>query len=163
MFKLLVFRSYRLQNIHTSEALANVLCLTHSCFQPASHIITKCSESNAFLPKNLILGRTFPLHALVGVTGHPKSTVSKHMAILRLPGWPHPLTFLQLIVADLLWLFTLGEGWVAFSIHTEEYPPRKDYERIASKSLYSTTCYVGGRAPYRECQRMHTFLPCSSV
>ena len=38
--------------------------------------------------------RVFPLRASVGVTGHPKSTVSKHMAILRLPGWPHPLTFL---------------------------------------------------------------------
>jgi len=25
-------------------------------------------------------------------------------------------------------------------MHPEEYPPRKDYERIACKSLYSTTC-----------------------
>jgi len=34
----------------------------------------------------------------------------------------------------------MGEGWVAFSMHPEEYPPQKDYERIACKSLYSTTC-----------------------
>ena len=43
--------------IHPSEALANEPCLTHSCF--LSHVITKCSESNAFPPKHLILSRTF--------------------------------------------------------------------------------------------------------
>ena len=36
--------------------------------------------------------------------------------------------------------FSVGEGWIALSMHPEEYPPRKDYERIACKSLYSTTC-----------------------
>jgi len=30
---------------------------------------------------------------------------------------------------------SVGEGWVALSIHPEEYPPRKDYERIAYKSI----------------------------
>jgi len=24
--------------------------------------------------------------------------------------------------------FSVGEGWVALSMHPEEYPPRKDYE-----------------------------------
>jgi len=33
----------------------------------------------------------------------------------------------------------LGSRGVAFSMHPEEYPPRKDYEWIACKSLYSTT------------------------
>jgi len=62
----------------------------------------------------------------------------------------------------------VGEGWVALSMHPEEYPQRKGYERIAYKSLYSIAClylavmYVTMQ-PYRECQRMQTFLPCSSV
>ena len=44
----------------------------------------------------------------------------------------------------------------------------EDYKRIVYKSLYSTTClylavmYVTMQ-PYRECQRMQTFLPRSSV
>ena len=29
--------------------------------------------------------------------------------------------------------FSVGEGWVALSLHPEEYPSRKDYERIAYK------------------------------
>jgi len=62
----------------------------------------------------------------------------------------------------------VGKGWVALSMNSEEYPPRKDYERIANKSLYSTTClylavmYVTMQ-PYEECQRMQTFLPRWSV
>jgi len=36
--------------------------------------------------------------------------------------------------------FSVGEGWFALSMHPEESPPRKDYERIAYKSLYSITC-----------------------
>jgi len=34
--------------------------------------------------------------------------------------------------------FSVGEGWVAPSMHPEDYPPRKDYERIAYKSLYNS-------------------------
>jgi len=37
--------------------------------------------------------------------------------------------------------FSVGEGWVALSMHPKEYPPRKDYERTAYKSLYSTCLY----------------------
>jgi len=36
--------------------------------------------------------------------------------------------------------FSVGEGWVALSINSEEYPPRKGYKWIAYKPLYSTTC-----------------------
>ena len=34
-----------------------------------------------------------------------------------------------------LLLFSMGEGWVALSMHPEEYPPRKDYERIVYVSI----------------------------
>jgi len=36
--------------------------------------------------------------------------------------------------------FSVGEGWVALSMHPEEYLPRKEYERIAYKSLHSPAC-----------------------
>ena len=39
------------------------------------------------------------------------------------------------IILCALPLFSVGEGWVALSMHPEEYPPRKDYERIAYKSF----------------------------
>jgi len=47
-----------------------------------------------------------------------------------------PMTYCNVV----LLLFSVGGGWVALSMHPEEYPPRKDYKRIACKSLYSTTC-----------------------
>jgi len=31
----------------------------------------------------------------------------------------------------------MGEGWVALSMHPEEYPPQKDYKQIAYVSLYT--------------------------
>ena len=74
------------------ETLANVPCLTHFCFHPGSHVITKCSEPDAFPPKHLILSLTFPFCASLGATEQPKCTVSKRMAILGLrrtaPGTP---------------------------------------------------------------------------
>jgi len=39
-----------------------------------------------------------------------------------------------------LLLFSVGEDWVALSMHPEEYLPQKGCERIACKSLYSTAC-----------------------
>jgi len=49
-----VFWSYSHPNIYPSEAFANVPYLTQSYFQPCSHIITKCSESDSFPPKDLV-------------------------------------------------------------------------------------------------------------
>ena len=67
-------RSYRHPIIYSLEPQANVPCLTHSCFQSDSHIITKCSESDSFSPKGLILSRTFAFHALLTVTKiHPQN------------------------------------------------------------------------------------------
>ena len=81
-----------MQTYNPPEALANVPCLTHICFQPGSHVIIKCSEPDAFPPKHLILSLTFPFCASLGTTEQPKSTVSKRMAILGLrrtaPGTP---------------------------------------------------------------------------
>ena len=54
--------------------------VTHSCFQCSS------IDSQHLFNKDLILTCTFPLHALLGVTEHPKSTISY---CLRLQGTVH--------------------------------------------------------------------------
>ena len=34
----------------------------------------------------------------------------------------------------------MGEGWFVLSIHPEEHPPQKDYERIAYKYTLLCAC-----------------------
>ena len=41
--------------------------------------------------------------------------------------------------SSFLW-FSVGEGFFALLMHSEDYPPPKNFERISYKSPYSTTC-----------------------
>ena len=48
--------------------------------------------------QHLILSHAFPLCASLGATEQPKSTISKCIAILQIPGWPHTSTLCFCII-----------------------------------------------------------------
>ena len=70
---------------------------------PGSRIITQCSESDVFPPRDLIFSRSFPLRALLGATEHPKST--RMVALVQLA---HNNLVLRDVIASLASFSGLG-------------------------------------------------------
>ena len=74
---------------HTPFGSACKCVVFDSLLLPAgSHVITKCSESDAFPSKHLILSRTLPSRVSLGATEQPKRTISKRMADFRADSTP---------------------------------------------------------------------------